>query len=256
MLCDLPATAIVVPCYNEARRLPVNAMRDFLHRFENMHICLVNDGSTDGTADLIETVAEMCTPRVTTLHLKKNSGKAEAVRRGVLTCCRGDAFEFIGYWDADAATPFEDIVYFTDIFRRHPQVQLVMGARVKRLGARIERLWYRHYLGRLFATVASLALRMPVYDTQCGAKLFKAELARSVFEAPLLTRWIFDVELLFRVAVDSDVSIDAGIYEVPLHRWEDKTRSNLKLIHCLQAPGELYKIYARYRRPRGVRNRR
>lgn len=247
MVSDRPKTGLVIPCFNEAQRLPAASVCAFLARCPFISICFVDDGSTDGTGRRISRIAEKFASQVSMLRLDRNLGKAEAVRQGMRHLCGMDGFVFLGYWDADAATPLDEVHRFIEVFETDPGVKLVMGARVRRLGARIQRTWYRHYLGRIFATLASVVLQMPVYDTQCGAKLFAADLARTVFEKPLLTRWIFDVELLARVSRVFPADVGGAVFELPLRVWEDKASSRLKFIHYLQAPLELYRVYVRYK---------
>ena len=108
---------------------------------------------------------------------------------------------------------------------------MVFGARVVLLGRRIERWALRHYLGRVAATAISLVLGLRVYDTQCGAKLFRATPSvRALFEQPFAARWLFDVEILARFILslrgDREAVRDA-IYEYPLSEWTDVAGSSL-----------------------------
>ena len=163
----------MVPCFNEAQRLDVRAFDDFLRRSADVTLLFVDDGSTDDTPLVIERLRQQHPRQVCTLRLSANVGKAEAVRRGVQVALRRRP-AMVGYWDADLATPLEAIPQFRDVLRARPDVSLVMGSRVALLGRQIRRRGVRHFLGRAFATAASIVLRLPVYDTQCGAKLFRA----------------------------------------------------------------------------------
>ncbi|HUE71896.1 MAG TPA: glycosyltransferase, partial [Pirellulaceae bacterium] len=164
--------AVVIPCYNEAQRLPAEAIRAYLRDHPSISFVLVNDGSCDDTADVLGELAAEMPGQATVVSLEKNQGKAEAVRQGILAALENSP-QFVGYWDADLATPLDEIDRFRSILLERPELLVAMGSRVRLLGRRIERSAARHYLGRIFATCASLALAMPVYDTQCGAKLFR-----------------------------------------------------------------------------------
>ena len=100
-------------------------------------------------------------------------------------------FKLVGYWDADLATPLSTIPEFIDKFRSNRELVAVCGSRILRLGASIHRSVFRHYFGRVFATIASNILKIPVYVTQFGAKLFRTEHAELIFSKPFLSRWFF-----------------------------------------------------------------
>ncbi len=243
-------TIIVVPCYNEASRLDVEAFSDFVTQHDDIELLFVNDGSRDETARVLEQLRAQQPQRISIQHLPRNVGKAEAVRRGMLTAfARHPAFA--GYWDADLATPLDEIPRFLKIMRRQKPVQLVMGTRVRLMGRQIERKVSRHFLGRIFATLASAILRLPVYDTQCGAKLFRISTPIvSLFQETFQSRWIFDVELLARcVARARDGFLPPPheiIYECPLRHWCDVSGSKLKPWDFVQAFVELFQIHRKY----------
>jgi hypothetical protein len=113
----------------------------------------------------------------------------------------------------------------------------VLGSRIRLLGRRVRRSPARHYAGRVFATVASLKLRLPVYDTQCGAKLFRAcGETRAAFERPFSSRWIFDVEILARLTGSlGPEAVAERLVEHPLAEWADVGESKLRLREALVA---------------------
>jgi glycosyltransferase involved in cell wall biosynthesis len=238
---------LVVPCYNERARLPTQAFIEFVTRRPEFQVLFVNDGSTDGTADLLDgAVASRSGLEV--LHLPANLGKAETVRAGIVRVLdRGCAF--VGYWDADLATPLEAAVDFHDYLVKNPEHVAVIGSRVKLLGRDIDRRALRHYVGRVFATAASLSLGLAVYDTQCGAKLFRVtdEVVRA-FQTPFADRWIFDVELIRRLKASWDAPAERLIYEWPLVTWRDVGESKVRLLDGLTAFLGLARVGLRRRR--------
>jgi len=242
---------IVVPCFNEAGRLDRRAFQDFLAHDDRCRFLLVNDGSRDGTQLLLDAMAADSPARVGAYHLPRNGGKAEAVRLGILRALDDDP-PYVGYWDAALATPLDAIPEFCDLLDRDPRLLMVLGSRVKLLGRTIERRAVRHYLGRVFATLASLVLRLPVYDTQCGAKMFRVTPeTKAVFAEPFRSRWIFDVELLARLhrawQREGRGPFEQALCELPLRRWRDVAGSSLRWRHMVRAPWELAVIYWAYR---------
>ncbi len=244
---------VVVPCFNEAKRLDVEAFNEFLDGCKSVSLYFVDDGSTDDTPLVTERLRQRHPKQICALRLAANVGKAETVRRGVQFALRRRP-EFVGYWDADLATPLNVIPQFCDVLRARPELSLVMGSRVALLGRQIRRNTTRHILGRAFATAASMVLRLPVYDSQCGAKLFRATSETAeLFSQPFGARWIFDVEILARMIANSEVSsntipVHERIYESPLDRWQDVGGSRLKARDFLVAAIDLAAIYWRYMR--------
>ena len=241
--------SLVIPCYDEARRLDAGALRAARLEGARLELVLVDDGSRDGTRALLESIARD-RPDTRVVALERNVGKAEAVRRGVLDALsrRPGA---VGYWDADLSTPLSELAAFVQVLEQRPEVDLVYGSRVKLMGRRIDRLMTRHYLGRIFATAASMALALPVYDTQCGAKLFRATpLVARVFEEPMRARWVFDVEIVARyMALDprGPAAIDVALFELPLIRWRHVPGSKVGPLDFARAALDLARIRAAYR---------
>jgi glycosyltransferase involved in cell wall biosynthesis len=240
---------IVIPCYNEAGRLPTGEFQGYLAESPGVSLLFVNDGSTDSTLRVLQELRKAMPERIGILDLEKNSGKGEAVRNGMRSAIRKGA-KFVGFWDADLATPLSAIADLQAILLSNPEVDVVFGSRVKLLGRNIERRAMRHYLGRAFATCAAVVLRLEVYDTQCGAKLFRVtpEL-EAVLSEPFSSRWIFDVEIIarfLRLRAAGSKPNDNVIYEFPLYSWRDVPGSKVRFKDFFRSAIDLYKIRRRY----------
>ena len=245
----MPSTVVVVPCFNEAARLPVHDFTAFGNGASDTRVLFVDDGSRDATEERLAELVRRAPEFFEVLTLESNRGKAEAVRRGMLAAFASDA-RFVGYWDADLATPLEEVARFRAHLERAPECAIVLGSRVQLLGRSIRRSSLRHYAGRLFGTWASFSLGLPIYDTQCGAKLFRAtpETTR-LFEEPFESTWAFDVEWLARWVRDRRAEGRApatGLYELPLDTWHDVEGSKLRPWDLLHALWEVARIRAHY----------
>lgn len=245
---------LVVPCYNEGLRLRRSVFVDYATTRPWVTFLFVDDGSTDATSAVLAEIQSLLPSQSVVLRLEANKGKAEAVRRGILGALEGRP-DLVGYWDADLSTPLEALDDFVALLAKRPDVEIVLGSRVMLLGRDIRRNPVRHYLGRLFATAASLVLDLPVYDTQCGAKLLrKTDQVARVFAEPFCSSWIFDVELLARYlsaeTPPGEAPRQARLYELALPVWHDVPGSKLKPLDFIRAMAELVSIWRR-QRPRG-----
>jgi glycosyltransferase involved in cell wall biosynthesis len=246
-----PRTLIVVPCYNEATRLDLEAFRAFAAREPEVDFLFVNDGSTDATLARLRELEASDRESFAVLDLPRNVGKAEAVRAGLCVTFKSNA-RFVGYWDADLATPLDEIARFVAVLERLPGIEIVFGARVQLLGRSVRRSSTRHYLGRVFATAVSHVLGLPIYDTQCGAKLMRrTPQLGALFESPFGVNWTFDVEVLARLIRSRDGGglppAEEAVYELPLERWHDVAGSKVRPADFLVAFLEIARIWYRYR---------
>jgi len=228
----------VIPCYNEASRLK---KIEFLSLLSNpdLDLIFVNDGSKDETELKLSELSNSSNGRIAYLSLSKNSGKAEAIRQGLLLALKNNP-KYIGYTDADLSTPAQEILSFTQKASEQNQtIQMFLASRIRLLGTDIDRTLPRHILGRIFATFASITLDLPVYDTQCGLKLLKnTEQIRNILIEPFRTRWVFDVEIIGRLLTLPDSKLRLNInhfYEIPIKQWKDVGGSTLKIMGMLKA---------------------
>ena len=250
---------LIVPCYNEARRLPVEEFAAFRLPKDELRILFVDDGSTDATRQVLEELSARDPERLTVLALDRNGGKSEAVRQGVLHALEGEP-DWVGYWDADLATPLDEVERMGAVLREEPDKHVVFGARVRLLGRHIDRKLYRHLYGRAFVTAVSSMLALPIYDTQCGAKLLRAGPdVRAAFERPFSSRWIFDVEVLARLLERYEArseELAEHLVEVPLRRWTDVAGSKVTSLDAARAAAELARIGVAHRTMLRARRRR
>jgi glycosyltransferase involved in cell wall biosynthesis len=244
-----PRLRLVVPCYNEARRLDQDAFLHFTSSQHDTNLLFVDDGSTDRTPQILLALATRSPERIEIMTLQPNMGKVAAVQRGIISAL-GYKPELVGYWDADLSTPLEAVDDFLGVLDSNPPVDVVIGSRVKLLGRDIRRNELRHYVGRSFATAASMALGIGVYDTQCGAKVFRVtDAVVQAFTPQFKSRWVFDVELLARyIASVGREQAKTKIFELPLRVWVDTPGSKVRFWDGFRAAWDLLRIGLQCRR--------
>ncbi len=234
-LSSTPSLCLVIPCYNEEKRLSPAKFAEFA---KSLAFVFVNDGSSDSTSSVLAEMKKTCPGSFHVLNLEKNQGKAEAVRRGMLFAAGEPALsciEWIGFWDADLSTPLSEAPPMLD-FASSSSAAAVFGSRIMRPGAKINRSFFRHMAGRLFAFLARLKLNAGVYDSQCGAKIFRRRHIQAAFSRPFQSRWIFDLEIILRL--DGRV-----IAEYPLSEWNEISGSKLMSLSSMWGIfGELWTI--------------
>ncbi len=230
--------SVVLPAYNERHRLPqyLERIRDYLeaHYPGAYELIVVDDGSTDGMAELLQSISANW-PSLRVIRHEVNQGKGAAVRTGILAS-RG---EHVLFADADGAAPIDQEARLTESLREGADIAI--GSRLlPNDPEEVSRRKTRGLLGRMFAAVARRLLKIPVRDTQCGFKMFRGAVARSLFQEIQQTGSLFDLEVL-------GVATRRGwkIVEVPI-RWTDVPGGHFHPIR--QLPRILYELLRLWRR--------
>ncbi|NQU21462.1 MAG: glycosyltransferase family 2 protein [Candidatus Nealsonbacteria bacterium] len=213
------AISLIIPAYNESQRLPpyLDCVRRHFdeHYAGDYEVIVVDDGSCDGTSDVVESL-EADWPELSVMRHPVNRGKGAAVRTGMLAG-GGDLLLFA---DADGATPIGQERKLADAIRAG--ADLAIGSRLATsTDVTRRRSFTRGLTGRLFAVAARWWLGISVRDTQCGFKLFRREAGRELFSKSEESGYLFDLELLVLAG-----RLNHRIVEVPID-WSDVPGSHL-----------------------------
>jgi len=228
-----PRISIVVPAFNESRRIAdsLRQVRDFLGRAGlSSEILVVNDGSTDGTAEIVRRFE---LEGVRLIHQPENRGKGYSVRTGVLMATG----TYVLFTDADLSTPIDELQKLYDIAEREP-ADIVIGSRaIDRRSIERHQPRFREIGGIVFNRIVRVGMGLKLYDTQCGFKLFHRARTRSIFEKQTIDRFGFDPEILFLAARSG-----LRIREVSV-RWSHADDTKVQVIRDgLRMIGDLLRI--------------
>lgn len=248
-----PKTAIIIPCYNEANRLDSQAFVDFIKDHSDYLLCFVNDGSTDDTISVLHEIKETQPSQIHVLDMPKNGGKAAAVRAGALYLSKATDAQFVGFIDADLSTDFQDFKALAKKLDADKNLDVVYGSRSKGEGSGIDRDFLRAIFSKIVKAFIYLILRLPIEDTQCGAKVFRKSIISTAFAIPFQTKWLFDVEIFIRLKrYYSPDNVMNHIYEQPLVKWVHVDDSKLGAKDAIQIPIRLVMIWYKYNMTGGL----
>ncbi len=242
-------TCIVIPCYNEEKRMETlkEEYVSFLENNSETTICFVDDGSKDNTLNVLLDFKNKQPNNIKIIPLKNNQGKAEAVRRGMVYCSENVNSKYISFLDADLSTSLQECLRLKQILINNIDVCFVFGSRIAKVGSTIEIDYFRFLVGRIIATFISKILQLKVYDTQCGCKVFKGDIVPQLFKESFTSKWLFDVELFFRMyKLYGKKEAVAKMKEVPLDSWIDPGGSKVSFTYFFRLWIDLYKIKSRY----------
>ncbi len=226
--------SIVIPAYNEARRLPKTLERihayfcDVIKRWQvqmdAIEVIVVDDGSTDGTSELAKTFAYRF-PNYQVLRHSPNRGKGYAVKRGMLAA-KG---HFRLFSDADLSTPIDELDKMLPLLLSG-EVDIAIASRgLPQSQLLVRQPWHREMLGRFFNLVVQGLATPGIWDTQCGFKLFRGDVAERLFKLQTLDGFAFDVEILYLAR-----KFRYRIAEVPVRWLNDPNTKVQTLRHGMQ----------------------
>ncbi|MBD0725028.1 glycosyl transferase family 2 [Flavobacterium sp. L1I52] len=243
---EISKTFIVIPCYNEEKAISGIEYSRFLQNHPEASVCFVNDGSTDNTLLVLQKIQKEHPLQIQLIPLPQNSGKAEAVRQGILFCTQNFRPQHIGYLDADLATTLEEFMAVKNNLDN--EIVFCFGSRIRKIGSTINRENSRFLIGRIIATFISNILDLKVYDTQCGCKVFTSEIAQLLFQKEFISKWLFDVELFFRMIKHfGKENALKKMSEIPLKSWIEKGNSKVKPSYFFKLWLDLYFIKKAYK---------
>jgi dolichyl-phosphate beta-glucosyltransferase len=179
------SVSIIIPAYNEEANISKTLRQVHSYLTENkfdFEIIVVNDGSSDNTVQEVQKCKN-----AQLIDNPINTGKGNAVKRGVMAAKN----ELILFMDADHAIPIHYLSQFT---QEVPAFDIIIGS--KYIGETKNYPFYRKIVGKVFSFLKFLIIGLKIKDTQCGFKLFKAEIAKEVFSHAQINGWCFDVEIL------------------------------------------------------------
>jgi dolichyl-phosphate beta-glucosyltransferase len=235
-----PLLSIVIPAYNEALRLPrsLDALRDHMASMErDVEVIVVDDGSTDGTAEIVEGLIE--DPDRLRILREPHRGKGGAVRQGMLAAT--GRLRMLA--DADLSMPPREIARFVDALNRGSDV--VVGCREGAGASRIGEPFSRHLIGRLFNFVARLLGLTSLPDTQCGFKAFTADAAEQIFSRLTVERFGFDLEVLALAA-----ELGYRVQTLPIEWHYDPDTRVRPLVDSIDMLADILRLRWRLRRSR------
>jgi dolichyl-phosphate beta-glucosyltransferase len=236
-MVDRPQISIVIPAYNEEGRLEPTLRsyhRYFRMRTDLFEMLVVDDGSIDGTTDLVERVA-LELPGIRLIRLAQNQGKGFAVRSGVVNARGG----LVLFADADGATPAAEVERLEAAIAAGADVAI--ASRVLRAGGvQVQARLHRRLIGRFFHLLVGLCGVHDIQDTQCGFKLFRGPVAQVLFSRMRTAGFSFDVEVLMMARL-----CGYRIAEVPVN-WTHQLGSRINLVtDSTRMAFELLQIRAR-----------
>jgi dolichyl-phosphate beta-glucosyltransferase len=239
---------IVIPCYNEEKRLLLNEFLTFIDENPNIRILFVNDGSIDNTKEILEKLKEG-SPRIDYISLAQNQGKSEAIRSGVLEVLKNTKIQYIAYLDADLAIPLDEFNRLLKLTIENSNLHFTYFSKIQKKNSKVKQPFKRFVIGRILAFMNRISLRLSIYDTQCGCKLMTREIGTFVFSKPFISAWLFDVEIFWRILNHYGKNyFDKHTLEVPLNKLIERGPSSISGKALFKLPFEYLKIHRKYKK--------
>lgn len=238
---------IIIPCYNEFNRLDVDRFYNFSIQNRNYKLIFVDDGSTDKTLSIIKNLS-LNSQNISFISYKKNMGKAYAVRHGVLNVLENlnHGNTYIGFLDADLSISTKEIDHLYKSVILNEQLSLIYYMKNKSEYYRGKYL--RHFVSISIQKINKLLYQINIEDTQCGCKIFKSEIASSIFKEKFNSKWLFDIEIFLRLIYFKDASfLENNTQGIKNNHIYLSKKSKIKYFMFFQIIIDYFKIYIKYK---------
>lgn len=237
---------IIIPCYNESERILETEFLEFVTDNPNFTLLFINDGSTDKTSAVLQKLTEKHV-QINSLSLPENLGKAEAVRTGFLEALKNNEFTYFAFLDADLAIPLDEFNRLFKLTVANNNLEFTYLSKIRRVDVAVNQSYKRFLMGRILSALTRLSLKLPVYDTQCGCKLFSKNIALVIFKTPFISAWLFDIEIFWRILkLKNRAYFSTNTLEVPLNKLMDRGSSKVSGKALFKLPFEFIKIHRTY----------
>ena len=238
---------IIIPCFNESKRLDINSFYQFSLKNKNYKLLFVNDGSTDQTLTILEKLS-LNSQNISFLSYEKNMGKAYAVRYGVLNVLENlaNSNSYIGFLDADLSisTKEIDLLYKSAIVNK----ELSFVYYMKNKSEYYNNKFLRYQASNLLKKINEIVYNLKIEDTQCGCKIFKYDIAKIVFKDKFVSKWLFDLEIFLRFINIMDLLfLDNHTLGIKNNKIYHSKKSKIKYFIFLQIIIDYIRIFRRYK---------
>lgn len=235
--------AIIVPCYNEANRLNAEEFISFSEKNPDFHFYFANDGSSDQTSTFVRSRLVDDRNRFL-IDFTENQGKAAVIRKAVLHVMQNNDknYSHYGFIDADLAIPLEQLNRLVQESEKQMSGRMFVTVRTEKEFAQSSRI--RYYVSKVWKFLfVRLFFGLGISDSQCGCKLIDARVADKAFREEFISRWLFDIEIVFRLLASNKDAVK----EVPIIHLNDNSGSTISNFAIVKLFNDAFKIYARYK---------
>lgn len=236
--------ALFIPCYNEAKRLNVSAFNEFIHSHLGfIDFYFIDDGSQDNTSEIIE--KNLLIPNSSfIISTGKNLGKGNALILGI-SQVDTDKYDYVAFIDSDGDIPLDQVL---KLYEQIKQEDAQFAISNRNFFNDFQFYSLRSYTSVLMVYLANVLIGYEVglKDTQCGCKMFRANLVQYCFKKNFVSEWLFDIEMFIRFKQQFTDS-RPSIVEVPIKSTLNTKKSRSKLFSIHKILHQLYQIKCNYR---------
>jgi dolichyl-phosphate beta-glucosyltransferase len=250
---------IVIPLLNDDIRITNSEIMLFAENNPSVQICFIVDDSSKNTIDKLKQIQFERTDNIIVNTFKTLPNKVEAIRLGMLFLNNYTNVANIGYLDPSINISLENYLTLAKYKEHFPQFGIAFGSRIPYVNNQYDKISFpksKSLINRLYQVFDKTVLRTGFQDIFCGAKSFNRNLIPFLFNEPFKDTLLFEFELLLRLQKKfGKSSIQKGIVEFPIFKWNEFQTSPLPLSQVVQLPINLFNLYYEYSLSSAIKNK-